>query len=205
MTKTLLLSAAFACGMMAQAQTVVTIPEDVETTTWEATLQSLDGDNVNWTDMAYTVEVGIDGDELYIQGLCPRFPDAWVVGAIEGNDLIITAGQKLGVFKSSNGGTYDIYFSGYDGSSTNITEAVWQYDAKANAIYGDYFVSTADLRSLYALDVMQTIVLQGPELNGLHTVKAEKTTETYDLSGKRLGNLWNATGIKIENGRKVIK
>lgn len=206
MTKTLLLSAAFCCGMLAQAQQFTEVPFELETTTWDATAQSLGSDNVTVTDLDYTVEVGVLDDEVYIQGLCPRFPEAWVVGVIEGIDLIIAPGQKLGTFKSSSGGTYPIYFSGYDGSSTAVVEAAWQYDGDAHEIYGDAFVTTADLSSILALDVISNIVLKGPEDLGVTSVTTkDQKTATYNLAGQRIMNGWWNGGIRIENGKKVIK
>jgi hypothetical protein len=41
-------------------------------------------------------KVGVDGDDIYFQGLTPEIPEAWVKGTREGNTVTIKSGQYLG-------------------------------------------------------------------------------------------------------------
>ena len=46
--------------------------------------------------------MGIDGDNIYIQGFFPKMPEAWVKGHIEGNKVYVTDRQFMGQYKSNN-------------------------------------------------------------------------------------------------------
>lgn len=208
MTKTLLFAAAIACGTIAHAQSITTIPTDLTTETWEVEAQSLASDNATWNQLNYTCQVGFADDKVYIQGLADRFPEAWIEGTISDGALTISAGQELGVFKSSTGSLYDIYFSGYDGQTTAIVDAEWEYDSANRSIYGDYFVTTAQLTSIYALDAIAEINIIGPQQDGIGTVIAPTSVATaYNFAGQPLHHSASGAekGIVITNGRKTIK
>lgn len=42
------------------------------------------------------VPVGIDGSDIYIGGLCPDLPEAWLKGKINGNSVVFDSDQYLG-------------------------------------------------------------------------------------------------------------
>lgn len=206
MKKTLLFVATLVCSTLANAQSVVNVPEGLTTETWEVEALSLASDNSQWDEVSYTCEVGTAGDKIYIKGLAERFPDAWIEGSISGNTLTISAGQNLGVFTSSSGRNFDIYFSGFDGESTNVIDAQWTYDTKNRSISGDYFVTTAQLSSIYALDVLSEIFLVGPKQNGVNSVMAgADDNAAFNLAGQRLLPSYSTKGITILNGRKSLK
>lgn len=195
---------------MLHAQTFTEVPADLTTTTWDVEAVALESDNVTETPISYKCQVGILDDKIYIQGLAQRFPDAWVMGTVDNYTLTIEAGQELGKFTSSNGGKYDIYFSGYLGdNNTTIIDAKWEYDSYNQAIYGDYFVTTAQLSSILALDVLSNISLYGPlDEEGIHSVIAPAADgAAYTLSGQRMAPVYGhaASGIVIQNGRKTLK
>lgn len=205
MKKSLLLAAALVCGISLQAQTVITAPEGLETATWNVEAQSLEADNTTWTPVNYTCEVGIDGKNIYIQGLSQRYPDAWVKGILSGNVLLIEAGQQVGEFRTSSGATYDIYFSGYnpDDTSYSVINAEWEFNPNTNVITGDYFATTADLTSLIALDVLGNITITGPA-DGIEQIYAPSATGmTYNVAGQRMLPAYG-NGIVIRDGKKMV-
>lgn len=81
-------------GYYGDAETVLTLfevlpvvaPEGLVTSTY--TFRSNSSMNI--------VNLGIDGNDLYIQGIYSNVPDAWVKGTIDGNTVTITSGQYLG-------------------------------------------------------------------------------------------------------------
>ena len=66
------------------------------------------------------VNVGFDGSDVYIQGLCSYLPEAWLKGTLEGTKVTFAGGQFLGTF----GSTYDFYLQDDD--------VVCSYDATTN-------------------------------------------------------------------------
>ena len=56
-------------------------------------------------------QVGIDGDDIYVQGLCSYLPTAWVKGHREGDSYVFDNGQYFGPFVLA-GEVYPLYFMG---------------------------------------------------------------------------------------------
>ena len=56
-------------------------------------------------------QVGIDGDDIYVQGLCSYLPKAWVKGHREGDSYVFDNGQYFGPFVFG-GEVYPLYFMG---------------------------------------------------------------------------------------------
>ena len=63
------------------------------------------------TEVTKSVKVGFYGDEVYIQGLCEYFPEAWVKGMRDGNEVLFEQGQYYGTYRSR----YNFYFRGVSG------------------------------------------------------------------------------------------
>lgn len=55
------------------------------------------------------VKIAVDGNLVYIKGLSPETPDAWIKGEMFDNTVTFASPQLLG-----DNGSYNIYFSGYD-------------------------------------------------------------------------------------------
>ena len=65
----------------------VVAPDNLETSTYALTASGYSGSLCN---------VGFSGDDVYIQGLHPGLPDAWVKGTIQGDKVTFKTGQYLG-------------------------------------------------------------------------------------------------------------
>ena len=106
-----------------------------------------------------SLQIGFDGSDVYIQGLCSYLPDAWVKGTLSGSQVVVPTGQYYG----SYGGQYDMWFVGYGGSG--IEDVVFSYDAVANQLTTDQLVILNGAReslSYYAYysDVVITKVVE---------------------------------------------
>ena len=58
-----------------------------------------------------SAQVGFDGDDIYVQGLCSYLPKAWVKGHREGDSYVFDNGQYFGPFVWG-GDIYPLYFMG---------------------------------------------------------------------------------------------
>lgn len=62
-------------------------PESLKTEKWA----------MKYTGEGHMVDVGIDGDDFWIKGICPAIPDAWVKGTINGRRVTFDGGQYMGM------------------------------------------------------------------------------------------------------------
>lgn len=95
---------------------VVVPPTSLEAEEYAATYLDSDGNE------AYGyVNVGFDGSDVYVQGLCaPSLPEAWVKGTLSGSTVTIAGGQFYGKYAS----TYKLFLQEED--------VVFTYDASTH-------------------------------------------------------------------------
>lgn len=73
----------------------------------------------------YTLSVGRNGDDIYVQGLYPAFPTAWIKGSIGDGKATFATPQYMGNYH----GLYDIYVTGVDPIREQMQPLVMNYDA----------------------------------------------------------------------------
>ena len=61
--------------------------------------------------------VAFDGNDVYVQGLNPLLPEAWVKGTRKGNTITLPSGQYLGNYQSMFG-EFPMYFAGTEDYQT---------------------------------------------------------------------------------------
>ena len=106
----------------------VEAPEDLVAVSYlyEAT------DILDKAEVTRTVQVGFYGEnEIYVQGVSTQFPEAWIKGTVDGNQITFPTGQMLGEF-DKNETTYTFWFLGY--GAAGVQDAVFTYDAEAKTI-----------------------------------------------------------------------
>lgn len=61
--------------------------------------EGLAADNyvVSNSDSPFVARVGIDGNDVYVQGLIPTLPDYWIKGTLDGGTVTFANGQYLGI------------------------------------------------------------------------------------------------------------
>lgn len=99
--------------------TPVEVPADLETEVWSFSAT----DPVNGTPYASNVNVGFDGDDVYVQGISSTFPNAWVKGTVDGDQVVFASGQFLGVSDEDN-----VFFIGFNYDSWVVHDYVMDYD-----------------------------------------------------------------------------
>ena len=83
----------------------------------------------DYTSKMTTVNIAIDGTDLYIQGLAYWFPDAWIKGIINGSTVTFANNQLVG---SDDYG--DEYLSGSDDGEALSENIVFTYDAEEGSL-----------------------------------------------------------------------
>lgn len=82
-------------------------------------------DEAVYTAASFPVQVGFDGNDCYIQGLCSYLPEAWVKGT-KNNDgtYTFTTGQLYGTYNNR----YEMWFVGLEGEE--LADVIFTYDAE---------------------------------------------------------------------------
>lgn len=166
---------------------VVTPPQDLETENYRLNGYLFDGSS--WEQVSTPVKVGIDGDNVYIQGVSVLLPEAWIKGTLNSEDMTVSFPmQYYGKFNN-----YDDYFfpvTPVDGGYAPI-DAVFNYNAELGTFILSqdvvcYIVensSDIELSWFYQFDSQMTIVPEGDVVE----VPEGLETQDYALTGTYMG------------------
>lgn len=102
---------------------VVEIPEGLETEKWIFKAY----DYFEEAEIARPVSVGINDDEIYVQGLSSTLPDAWVKGLIDEEDGVKTVSFASGQYLGDDEGD-DLWFIGFNIKKYKVVSYVMEYD-----------------------------------------------------------------------------
>lgn len=133
----------------------VTPPTDLETATWYANGHTYSSGSLS----PYTnqVSVGFAEDKVYIKGMFTSFPNAWMMGTIEGTTVTFAGLQFQGVY----GGTYDIYATG--GDNSGLKDYVMTYDALSGTLSSEnaLFANAATDKIYYLTYITDITITKG--------------------------------------------
>ena len=116
--------------------TTVTVPEGLQTETYKVTGFSF----YDYAEVAYEVQVGIDGNDVYVQGLFRLLPEAWIKGRMLRSKITFVKDQYLGeaeVFDYYDGtslGMYPIWMGYQNGSTGENDDFVLTYDSESGVM-----------------------------------------------------------------------
>ncbi len=125
----------------------VTVPEGLETEQyyWSANAGEYKPNfDTGEIDIVYTeyikkVNIGFDGNNVYVQGLCEDLPQAWVKGTLSGNTVTFATGQYFGNDESDTDNIYKHphYLVGKSDINGTICDVVFSFDATARRFTND--------------------------------------------------------------------
>lgn len=131
---------------------------------------------------AYPVQVGIDGNEMYVKGIDRAFPDAWVHGTIADGKVVFPRNQFLG-----NVQAYTIYMQGLMPKTSEIVDFVMDYDAETSTLTsGDvWLVFNASQTQIIYQQVLYDITISpvGNDLPDVITPPADLVVYDVEASG----------------------
>lgn len=140
----------------AEGQTPVTAPDGLETETYVFT-------GVSYLDMGsvtYNVEVGFDGNDVYVQGILRSLPTGWIKGVKEGGKITFAKGQYLGDAEISD------Y---YTGESLGFFPATLMYENGSNGELTDFVLNVNEDTGVLD-DLAQGALYFDDGNNGTHDV-----------------------------------
>ena len=149
-----------------------------------------------------TVNVGWDGNDLYIQNLFSIVEDGWIKGTRNGNKIVFAKNQYIGNLSNS----LSCYLTGYDSEAKAVSDVVFTYNENDNYFVADMPVIATRFKSStkYEAFFAKGLVIGTDPAAGISTVKAEKAGSgiVYNLAGQRVGKEYK--GLVTKNGRKLV-
>lgn len=123
----------------------VEVPADVTFDDWAMTHK----------DGGMFVQVGFDGNDIYMKGLLPELQNSAFKGTIDGDKIVFESGQFLGIYNSDSyaymvGISYDA-----DNNAKMAQELTFTYDKENKIIKGDENTAVAYNRSKENLSVIK--------------------------------------------------
>ena len=110
---------------------VVVAPEGLQTDEWAINAVTNYGDPVS----GY-VNIGFDGTDVYLQGLCTYLPESWIKGSLDGNTITFPGYQYFGYYDDGAMNSYNFFLR-----QEGIT---FTYDAEAGKMSaeGEIYIYT---------------------------------------------------------------
>ncbi len=197
------------------ADEVVVLPAGVETVDYTFTGNELTLDDKGTVTeekpFSTTVKVGIDGNDIYVQGINKDYiPEAWVKGVREGNTVTFEKGQYLGEFMYMTYGPFKTYLIGTQIGVFNVQDIVMTVDDENGTMTAaDAVVINGKKNSFSYWSVFSNVMLSNPNPDGISEVNTDDNNAVYfDTMGRRVDA--NAKGLVIKqvrtnNGVKTVK
>lgn len=157
----------------------IVAPEGLQTTTWY-----LSCDSYNGKIRGRELQVGIDGTDVYVQGLCEYLPEAWVKGTLDFQTFSATfpSGQFYGTYADQ----YNLFFVGYDEELEEISDVVCTFDMQNGKITTDqWIILNGKQNSISYYDYYYNIVITSemPEVPEIVEVPEDLVVDPYYFKG----------------------
>ena len=145
--------------------------------------------------------MGFTDEYVYIQGIWPGLPEAWVAGVLRNGKIEFTLPQYMGRYEEEYAGTYPMYLGTFDKTNGSVlTQVVFDYDSNTGVFSNLTMPFSIGINKTGYLSVQDYSKLVFTPVNSaVEEVKAgvNGPVEYYDLQGHRLTDISNATGIII--------
>ena len=133
----------------------VSPPEDLVTETYHLTTAIFDG--MEWETLDINVEMGFDGDDAWLQGICTYLPAAWIKGTRQGNTVTFPNSQLLGSYEVL------LFFKCAEldliTGNTTQKDMVLTFDGEDTYTTYDYIFITADKDNLFYINYYQGLTI----------------------------------------------
>jgi len=152
-------------------------------------------------EQTHRVLVGFNENLVYIQGIWPKLPQAWVVGKLVDGNIVMNLPQYMGRYTEEYSGTYPIYLNTFDKTNGAILpQIVFNLDSTTRAFSNATAPLSIGINKTGYLSIqdMSNLVFT-PVSSSVEELKTDTDgpVEYYDLQGRRLNDISSASGIVI--------
>ena len=153
----------------------VTPPADLETETYTFTAKATGYDSSVTEDYTLFVQVGFDGDDVYIQGLSQDVPDLWVKATKNAaGQYVVPANQFMGVL-SFWGYTFPYYWTAVDADG-NMVDAVFDFDPETCTFTSEQTMAL----NASATELDYNLLFENVVITKFHEVAATPANPTFE-------------------------
>ena len=148
----------------------VTPPAGLTTDTYRLSATSY----VSGKAVAYSIELGFDGNDAYIKGIFNDTPDSWIKGTKSGNTVTFPTGQYLA---PTHTGTTNYYMIATNHQNTSeIQDLRLTFDEATGKYTTDqYVVLNTAKKTVYLVDALDNVVIEKLKTDGHYDVPYETT------------------------------
>lgn len=152
---------------------LVELPAGVETQVYTFEANGYDG-----TPFKYNINVGVDGNDVYMQGIFSDVPNSWIKGTREGNNVTFAQDQYIGQVAGKPN-----YMAGGQTNAEgykDICDFVLNYDEATDTYTNvtDYLVQNTTKGVIYYVQAFNNIVISRNANDGAYTIPYNESFDT---------------------------
>lgn len=145
--------------------TLVSVPEGLAVDKYKLKARSYITENPT----SYSISIGFEEKNAYIQGIFSEVPDAWIKGIVNGNTLTFPKGQFLG--KTYDGKNAYYMIATNHQNTSEIQDFVLTYDEETQQYSSDQFlVLNTTKNTVYLMEALDSIKIYKNSENGVYTI-----------------------------------
>ena len=180
---------------------LIEAPEDLTLKEYKFSYVTQYEPNAPQVEDSHNVSVGVRDDLVYIRGLWPGLPDAWVCGELSKGKIVMELPQYMGLYEQEYGDTYPIYLNTFDKTNGAILPQITFTYNEDTQVFSNLFMPLSigiNKTGYLSLQDYSSLVFT-PEVDSVEEVQADNLgpDEYYDIQGHRLNDISNVSGIII--------
>ena len=165
----------------------VTPPAGLVTEDWFFAGYFYDGQDEYPTEKA--LQVGVDGKDVYVQGIGNYQPEAWIKGTLsdDGKSITFASGQYYGAYAN----TYDMWFAAADAEFNYLESITATYDAENGTITWPadaYILENGAADEMYAYGLYFDVLTFKGAAPAVNEMPIGLLTEEWALKAQRSGD-----------------
>lgn len=175
---------------------LVTVPEDLVSEAYKMSAFSY----VYEKEMTYNVEIGVDGNDMYIKGIFKDTPNAWIKGTIDGNKVTFPKLQFLGYITGGNLNSYYMLATPY-GNTQVMEDLVLTYNEETGEYTTDQnLVLNTSRVSIYFTEALSSVKIYEAKVAGSYDIPYTESfdggiDEFYVIDANEDANTWKYNSL----------
>lgn len=156
------------------------------------------------------IDVGLDGEDIYIKGIWDGLPEAWVKGRVSGNTVTLDGGQYLGIYQDTEFDKYAMYLTVFNSvTGAMIPQVTFDYDALTRTLSAASAPLSIGINKTGYLSVQDyyapVLTPEEPAGISLTSNDSPSTANYYDLQGRKADKATKGLLIMKSADGKTVK